>query len=162
MCPYTLPRTQHSGLLTSARATGLSYVGVYSGLSSCPRPPSPRFWTLPDLSLALLLPSLTGHLRAKGLSSPGGPVAAVPHRDDADSSSLWELCLESWESDSALCLESVFSPMPGAFGQAAHLPLMEPEEAALLVAAGGTRRQEPGPRDAPGGGRRPDSEPRPT
>lgn len=70
----------------------------------------------------------------------------------------------AWRAGSLtqLCLESVFSPMPGAFGQAAPSPT--DGAGGGCSAGGGGWNTEAGawPRDAPGGGRRPDSEPRPT
>lgn len=82
MCPDTPPLCRVLGFCLICQGHGLDLVHVHSVLPSYPRHLSPRCWTLPGLSLALLLPSLTGHLRAKGLSSQGQVAAAPPSEDD--------------------------------------------------------------------------------
>lgn len=113
--------TQSSGLLTHLAGPWLELSKCLLRSVQLPQPtrhPSPRFWTLQDLSPAFLLPSLIGHLRARGLFLRRW-AAAVPPSNDDETDHSEKLCFERFKSDSAVLRERLLSHtwgLPGARG----------------------------------------------
>lgn len=97
MCPYTL---------LTHKALGFSLIFQGHGLELSHQASLSR--TLQDLSLALLLSGLIGHLKARSLLLRRW-AAAVPPSNDDDTGHCEKLCFESLECDSAMLREHLLS-----------------------------------------------------